>query len=74
VNHWSFTSVVNESCKPRLERDYDSCVKCATSVECQKLVYQPSSWLRSDLGSYLIRYTLIYVYVNDYVDVLGIMM
>jgi hypothetical protein len=30
-----FTSIVKiGSCKPRLERDHDSWVKCATSAEC----------------------------------------
>jgi hypothetical protein len=32
---WPFTSVVKiGSVQPRLERDHDSWVKCATSVEC----------------------------------------
>jgi hypothetical protein len=46
------------SCKPRLERDHDSWLKCATSAECQKLVYQLCSRLRAALGSSLIRDTL----------------
>ena len=33
-------------------------VKCATFAECQKLVYQPCSWLRVALGAPLIRVTL----------------
>jgi hypothetical protein len=34
VNPWPFTSVVKiGSVQPRLERDHDSWVKCATSVE-----------------------------------------
>jgi hypothetical protein len=36
----------------------DLWVKCTTSTECLKLVYQPSSWLRVALGSSLIRRTL----------------
>jgi hypothetical protein len=39
--------------------NHDSWVKCATSVECEKLVYQQSSRLRAALGSSLIRRTLI---------------
>jgi hypothetical protein len=40
VYPWPFTSVVKiGSCKPRLERDHGSWVKCATSIECYKLVY-----------------------------------
>jgi len=59
VYPWPFTSVVKiGSVQPRLERDHDSWVKCATSAECQKLVYQPSSRLRAALGSSLIRRTL----------------
>jgi hypothetical protein len=35
VNPWPFTSVVKiGSVQPRLERDHDSWVKCATSAEC----------------------------------------
>jgi hypothetical protein len=35
VNHWPFTSVVKiGSVQPRLGRDHDSWVKCATSIEC----------------------------------------
>jgi hypothetical protein len=44
VYPWSFTSVVKiGSVQPKLERDHDSWVKCATSAECYKLVYQPCS-------------------------------
>jgi hypothetical protein len=46
------------SSKLRLERGHDSRVKCATSVECQKLVYQSCSLLKEALGSSLIRDTL----------------
>jgi hypothetical protein len=46
------------SCKPRLERDHDSWVKCVTSIEHWKLVYQPCLRLRAALGSSLIRDTL----------------
>jgi hypothetical protein len=31
--------------------NHGSWVKCASSAECQKLVYQPCSWLRAALGS-----------------------
>jgi hypothetical protein len=35
VYPWPFTLVVKiESVQPRLERDHDSWVKCATSAEC----------------------------------------
>jgi hypothetical protein len=35
VNSWPFTLVVKiGSGQPRLERDHDSWVKCATSAEC----------------------------------------
>jgi hypothetical protein len=55
-----FTSIVKiGSVQPRLERDHDSWVKCTTFVECYKLVYQSSSWLREALGSSLIRRTLV---------------
>jgi hypothetical protein len=37
---WPFTSVVKiGSVQPRLERDHDSWVKCATSAEGMKLIY-----------------------------------
>jgi hypothetical protein len=53
-----FTLVVKfGSCKPRLERDHDSWVKCATSAEGMKLIYQPCSRLRAAMGSSLIRDT-----------------
>jgi hypothetical protein len=59
VNPKPFTSVVKiGSIQPRLGRDHDSWVKCATSVECQKLVCQSCSRLRAALGSSLIRDTL----------------
>jgi hypothetical protein len=59
VNPWPFTSVVKiGSGQPRLGRDHDSRVKCATSADRQKLVYQPCSQLRTALGSSLIRVTL----------------
>jgi hypothetical protein len=59
VYPWPFTLVVKfGSVQPRLERDHDLWVKCTTSAECQKLVYQPSSRLRAALGSSLIRRTL----------------
>jgi hypothetical protein len=38
--------------------NHDSWVKCATSTECYKLVYQSCSRLRAALGSSLIRRTL----------------
>jgi hypothetical protein len=60
VYPWPFTSVVKiGSVQPRMERDHDSWVKCTTSAECSKLVYQPSSQLRVALGSSLIRRTLV---------------
>jgi hypothetical protein len=60
VYPWPFTSVVKiGSVQPRLERDHDLWVKCTTSAECLKLVYQSSSWLRAALGSFLIRRTLV---------------
>jgi hypothetical protein len=59
VYPWPFTSVVKiESVQPRLERDHDSWVKCATSTKCYKLVYQSCSRLRAALESSLIRRTL----------------
>jgi hypothetical protein len=58
VYPWPFTLVVKiGSCKPRLERDHSSCVKCATSAEGMKLIYQSFSRLRAALGSSLIRDT-----------------
>ena len=42
-----------------MARDHDLWVKCTTSAECQKLVYQPSSRLRAALGSSLIRRILV---------------
>jgi hypothetical protein len=60
VNHWPFTSVVKiSSVQPRLGRDHDSWVKCATSLECYKLIYQSCSRLRAALGAPLIRDTMI---------------
>jgi hypothetical protein len=60
VYPWPFTSVVKiGSVQPRLERDHDSWVKCTTSTECYKLVYQPSTQLRATLGYSLIRRTLV---------------
>jgi hypothetical protein len=58
VYSWPFTLVVKiGSCKPRLERDHSSWVKCATSAEGMKLIYQPCSRLKAALGSSLIRDT-----------------
>jgi hypothetical protein len=60
VYPWPFTSVVKiGSIQPRLERGHDSWAKCATSAECYKLVYQPSSRLRAALGCSLIIRTLV---------------
>jgi hypothetical protein len=39
--------------------NHDLRVKCATSAECYKLVYQPCSRLRAALRSSLIRSTLV---------------
>jgi hypothetical protein len=59
VYPWPFTLVVKIGfVQPRLERDHDLWIKCTTSAECYKLVYQPSSQLRAGLGSSLIRRTL----------------
>jgi hypothetical protein len=59
VYPWPFTSVVKiGSVQPRLERDHDSWVKCATSLQSVRNWYQPSSRLRAALGSSLIRRTL----------------
>jgi hypothetical protein len=71
VYPWPFTSVVKiRSVQPRLERDHDSWVNCATSAECEKLVYQPCSRLRAALGSSLIRRTLdtfmMIIIIDDY--------
>jgi hypothetical protein len=42
---------------PRQKGNHDSWVKCATSAEGMKLIYQPCSRLRVALGSSLIRDT-----------------
>jgi hypothetical protein len=72
---WPFTSVVKiESVQPRLERDHDSWVKCATSTEGMKLIYQPSSRLREALGSSLIRRTLdtfMMMFNNDVINLIS---
>jgi hypothetical protein len=68
VYPWPFTSVVKiASVQPRLERDHDSWVKCETSAEWYKLVYQSCPRLRAALGSSLIRRTLdtFMMMVND---------
>jgi hypothetical protein len=57
INTWSVTVVKIVSCKPRLERDHGSWVKCVTSAEGMKLIYQSCSRLRAALGSFLIRDT-----------------
>jgi hypothetical protein len=49
------------------KENHDSWVKCETSAECQKLVYQSCSRLKAALGSSLIRDTLdsFMLMVND---------
>jgi hypothetical protein len=60
-----------ESHDPRQNGNHDSWVKCATSTEGWKLVYQVCSWLRAAMGSSLIRDTLdsvmlmVYGYTYD---------